>query len=105
MDAQTAKESAMEIVRQLGGGKFIVMTGARNFVYDSKLSYANVSFKFMGSHTATHVKIVLDGSDLYSVEFFRIRADKINPVKKFEGVYNDMLQDIFTEVTGLYTHL
>ena len=29
----------------------------------------------------------------------------LKTVKKVDGVYDDMLQEVFTENTGLYTHL
>lgn len=101
---EEAKAAAMEIINQLGGGRFIAMTGAKMFVYDHEKP-ANVSFKFMGSRKATHVMIELNAMDTYTVTFYRIRADKITTVKEWTGIYNDMLQSIFTETTGLNTSL
>ena len=37
---------------------------------------------------------------------YGIRLDiKVKKIAKYEGVYFDMLQQIFTDVTGLYTRL
>ncbi len=105
MNKQEAKEAAMTIVQQLGGKQFVVMTGARNIVFDSTASTPNVSLKFMGSKIATHVKIELDVMDTYTVTFYKIRGAAIKTVKEWKGVYNDMLQGIFTETTGLDTRL
>lgn|ERR1700690_3399474 len=105
MEKEEAKACAMEIIRQLGGGHFIAMTGACQFVYDHKLDYANVTFKFKGSRVANYCKITLDGSDTYVVEFLKITATALKTVAEHKGIYNDMLQAYFTEVTGLHTSL
>jgi len=80
MEKEEAKACAMEIIRQLGGGHFIAMTGACQFVYDHKLDYANVTFKFKGSRVANYCKITLDGSDTYVVEFLKITATALKTV-------------------------
>jgi hypothetical protein len=99
------KYQAMEIMNQLGGRQFIAMTGARFITYDEKAESANLAFKFMGSRNANHIKIVLDAMDTYTVTFFKIRGASFKEVSTHEGIYNDMLQELFTEVTGLYTTL
>ena len=99
------KSQAMEIMNQLGGQKFIAMTGARYITFDEKGPTANLSFKFMGSKAATHMKIALDVMDTYTVTFYKIRGATCKTVKEYTGVYNDMLRDIFTSFTGLETSL
>ena len=99
------KAQAMEIMNQLGGQKFIMMTGAQYITYEEKAPTANLAFKFRGSKAATHMKIVLDVMDTYTVTFYKIRAATCKTVKVYEGVYNDMLRDIFTSFTGLETSL
>jgi len=104
MSAQTDKTVATEILRQLGGGRFIAMTGSKYFACDN----TSLSFK-VGARCAkgiTHVKITLNSLDLYDVEFLRVWSN--SPVKTIAthcGLYNDMLQSTFTKETGLYTHL
>ena len=57
------------------------------------------------------MKIILDeDTDTYTMYFYRQTltkyADiKVKEIAKYEGVYFDMLQQIFTDVTGLYTRL
>jgi hypothetical protein len=97
----TDKTVAIEILKQLGGNKFIVMTGANTFTCSDYV----MSFKFKMCPKTNVCRITLTPMDVYTMEFFRIRGTDFKPVEKFEGVYNDMLQDIFTQVTGLNTHL
>jgi hypothetical protein len=39
------------------------------------------------------------------MEFGMIRGMKIFKKKEYKGVYNDQLQELFTQATGLYTSL
>ena len=102
--AQTDKTVATEILRQLGGGVFMAMTGTKNFICDNN----SIAFK-VGMRCAkgiTHVKITLNSLDLYDVEFLRVWST--NPVKTIAthcGLYNDMLQSTFKAETGLNTRL
>jgi len=43
--------------------------------------------------------------DTYDVSFVRVHGTTIKEVSSVKGVYNDQLQDIFREHTGLDTHL
>jgi hypothetical protein len=98
------KESrvAKTILQQLGGNKFIAMTGAKN------LGSTNKSLQFKigrNSKSISHVIITLKSSDLYEMEFIRIRGVKRTVVKKVKGVYADQLQTMFTKYTGMNTKL
>lgn len=93
---------AQETLRQLGGNKFIVMTGAKNFVKGDNW----IAFRIMkGKNNITLVKIFLNEMDTYDIEFAKSFKGDYKVVKRVEGVYNDQLQEIFTQETGLYTHL
>ena len=39
--------------------------------------------------------------DTYDIKFVSIWGDKIKTVSEFNGAYNDMLQDIISDRTGL----
>ena len=96
------KEIAMTTLRQLGGKMFLTMTGA------NKLSYGDegeLNFRFPGSKKWTHCKIALTPSDLYSMTFYKVRGMDVKDKKEISGVYFDMIRDIFTQETGLYTSL
>lgn len=104
MTTQTDKTVATEILRQLGGNRFIAMTGSKYFTcYNNSLSFKVGARCLKG---ITHVKITLNSLDLYDVEF--LRAWSNNPVKTIAthcDIYNDMLQSTFKAETGLNTRL
>ncbi|MFM7430887.1 MAG: hypothetical protein ACKO1F_13425 [Flammeovirgaceae bacterium] len=105
------KTTAQTIIEQLGGNKFIDMTGSKNFLF-AELS-ATVQNEWLRMDLTckdvNRLKITLCGDDTYTMHFYKqvIRnADVIITNEwKFEGVYCDQLQEIFTETTGLYTKL
>jgi hypothetical protein len=87
------------ILEQLGGNRFKIMTGAKDFV---------------GSATALHFSLprgkkfkieLID--DLYTLTYYKWnrKAFNLDVIETVEGVYNDDLQTIFTNMTGLYTKL
>ena len=103
------------IFAQLGGSKFRVMTGATFTPIKNGLAFTigkNVS-------KANRVEITLNGLDLYDVKFIKhtpfsvkvtdtgvkVREEKTVVLKEYNDIYCDMLQDVFTRFTGLYTHL
>lgn len=102
MNTQTLNV-ATEILKQLGGNKFIAMTGSKNFIDGGNFLRMNLT---KNKAKAKWLKITLNSMDTYDMSFFT--ADKefnITVKAQFDGVYCDQLQDIFTQVTGLYTHL
>jgi hypothetical protein len=96
-------EVATEILRQLGGGTFIVFTGARAFgVEDS----GALRFQLPPGtrNGANLVRIRLDPSDTYTIEFHRITGvASTELIESLDDVYVEDLQDVFTRATGLYT--
>ena len=97
-----SQQVAKTILQQLGGNKFIAMTGAKNF----GSSKNSLQFKIgKNSKSISHIIITLKSSDLYDVEFIRMRGTSRKVIKKLTGVYADMLRKIFTKYTGLRTSL
>jgi hypothetical protein len=101
-----SNEIARTILAQLGGNRFAAMTGARNFVAHE----AALSFKLprgFAGNKASHVKVTLDASDTYTIEFLAWNARKLEmrTISATPGVYADDLQRIFTLETGLDTRL
>jgi hypothetical protein len=94
---------AKTILSQLGGNRFVAMTGAKSFGYDSKGS--SVSLQFRIGRNAKQVNIVkinyIRGKDLYEMEFYK--GTKL--LKKVSNIYADQLQKMFTKHTGMYTSL
>lgn len=103
------KEIAGEILRQLGGNKFIAMTGAKNFFCDDK---GNIGFKIgRNCSNVNYVSIKLNSLDLYDMKFEAVRLSRKDfstsrkVIAEHNGIYNDQLQEIFTSVTGMHTKL
>ena len=93
---------AETILAQLGGNRFVTMTGARNFVGSSN----KLQFKIpKNQSSANFVTIELTPDDLYTVTFAKYRGLKVTTLKEFDGVYADQLRSIFERYTGLYTSL
>ena len=104
-DAKKRKtmQTAQNILNQIGGNRFIAMTGAKNFLGGD--SYLQFSIGRGAANKANRVKITLEASDTYTVEFFNYRKFEAKPVGLVENVYADQLQAIFTSETGFDTHL
>ena len=99
-------EIAQTILNQLGGRRFVAMTGAKNFVADSE--NAKLSFKLparFAKNGINHVSIRLTPMDVYTVKFSKIWASKVTEISNHNDIYCDMLVELFESETGLYTHL
>lgn len=97
---------ARTIFEQLGGQRFAAMTGAKDLVTAS--GGRGLSFRlpsYMARKGINAVRITLEASDLYTVEFSKLRGQKFTPVSKSEGIYADGLAAVFTTETGLFTAL
>lgn len=97
--------NANTTIQQLGGHRFIAMTGSKNFVFDRKNSTLTFQIGRGAKNGVNYVKVRLNGLDLYDLEFYRSRGTKLKIVSSVENVYFDQLQTVFTENTGFYTHL
>lgn len=91
---------ATTILNQLGGRRFIAMTGSKNFVAGKNSLAMKLSRNSSG---ANHLKISLNALDTYDVKFISIRNCNFKTKHEFKGVYCDQLVNIFETTTGLYT--
>ena len=108
---------ATTILAQLGGHKFVVMTGAKNLLAlgaETQPDYAGLRFRLPGAGGRTKnginlVTITLLPSDTYHLRFEKSRRGKFGftskTIAEHDGIYDDQLQEIFTRETGLDTHL
>lgn len=99
--------AASTIVEQLGGGRFVAMTGAKGFVAleETPERRAGVSFRIGRNAKAINwVRVSLTYADTYTVEFGR-GYKKARVVGTATDVYADMLGPVFESATGMYTHL
>jgi len=92
------------LLQQLGGNKFMAMTGAKNLMVDKKEKSLHMRIG-KNSKGINHVKITLMPDDTYKMDFGKIRKMDYKVVRSVTGVYAEALQDVFTEVTGMYTSL
>ena len=105
---------ADEIATQMGASRGIqqiaAFTGASKFVAmrDDGDRRGGLSFSFPRTKnsnseigTVNRVKITLDANDTYTVEFGYVHGLKYNEKFKMEGVYGDMLRDLWWNYTGL----
>jgi hypothetical protein len=100
-------EISNTILQQLGGNKFVAMTGARKLVTLERGLRFRLPDQFaIGG--INQVVVLLDPTDDYTVRFERanVRARVPNKVvAEYSGVHADNLQSLFTKATGLDTHL
>ena len=106
--------AANTIIAQLGGRRFIAMTGAKNFGYGTNdggmpyLSFKLPSARHFVRDGINYVRVDLTPEDLYRVEFGTVRGGKrLNYTIKHEvdGLYSEDLPMVFEDVTGLCTSL
>ena len=86
------------ILNQLGGNKFIAMTGATCYSDGNTL----IS-KFKGSKVANIMYVTLNENDTYDVKFCKFRGLDVKTIKEVTGAYAEMLKPIFEGTTGLKT--
>lgn len=91
---------ATTILEQLGGGRFVMMTGAKNLMSDTNA----LSFR-LPSNFATgginYVRVELAADDTYTLTFGKVWGVKYAVKATVAGVYCDMLRSVFTSNTGL----
>jgi hypothetical protein len=93
---------AEQILAQLGGRRFIAMTGA---VCHSDNDGRTLIVKFKGSKIANLMYITLNEMDTYDVEICKYRGENMKTVKEVKNAYADMLKTIFETTTFLRTSL
>ena len=94
---------ANEIYRQLGGNKFAVMTGAKNFI-----DLENGIRMKIGRNKTNHnwMEVTLNSLDLYDVAFAKLtKLGERKSLIEYKNVYNDSLVELFERHTGMYTKL
>ena len=98
---------AKTILEQIGGRRFAAMTGSKDFIdmgNGLRMSLAR------NKTSANRLDIIYDGgADLDNMRFYRKTFSKktfeckTKDIETHEGIYCDMLEEMFTMVTGLYT--
>jgi hypothetical protein len=94
---------ANTIIGQLGGRRFKVMTGARDFLaLDSGVSFRLPAFPGVQCNA---VRVVLEASDTYTVEFLRVWGRSVKSLSVHSDIYAEDLSGLFERETGLRVSL
>lgn len=97
---------AQEILRQLGGSRFIAMTGATHTYGEAdRLTFALPGKPGFVKDGINHVEIILEPSDTYRVLFRRVSRREAKVVSEHNDIYAESLRQLFERVTGLATSL
>lgn len=95
---------AETILDQLGGNRFIVMTGASQFSQDRNSLRFSLPSR-AAKNRIRHCVITLTPEDTYNMEFGTAMGLKYRLIAEHQGVYCGQLQEVFTAETGLCIHL
>jgi hypothetical protein len=86
------------IFAQLGGKSFVMTSGATGLVGSAD----SLAFKLgRNPKRVTHVRVTLKCDGLYDMTFFTIGKGP----QSHDGIYREMLQEVFGANTGLYSAL
>lgn len=99
LDTETRKQIASTILQQLGGYRFIAMTGAKNLVC---LENGGLGMRLpIGNWHAC--RITLNANDAYDLIFERLNFQRhvVSKTQAITNVYVDQLREVFERETGL----
>ena len=104
---KTRDMTAKTKFQQIGERRFTAMTGSRDFIDMGNGLRMSLT---RNKTSANRLDIIYDaGADLYNMRFYRRTFSKKTfeckekDIAVHEGIYFDMLEEMFTMVTGLYT--
>jgi hypothetical protein len=96
-------EVAETILAQLGGGRFVAMTGAKLLMGGPDFLQFRIG---AGARQGINsVRIELSPDDTYTMIFSKIRGVDVKEQHRLAGLYVDQLRPTFTEKTGFDTAL
>jgi hypothetical protein len=108
MSIQSKSKAIADIIlNQLGGFKFIAMTGARDFLSlgEGGLKFSFPNGRFYTKDNGNMMVIRLNAGDLYDIEYGRVWGAKYTKIVEEKDIFCNELQNVFTRLTGLDTHL
>lgn len=76
------------------------MIGAHSFT--ARPNGVSFCFKAKSKNGSNALRVTLDPSDTYTVEFLRVHGGKLTTKKVVSDVYCDQLTELFERETGLY---
>lgn len=99
-DAAREMKIAQTIAQQIGQRAFLMM-GTKHKVGDGK----SLSFDIHGCREYSKVRVTLEPSDTYTLEFFKFRSFQITRHHTVDNVYADGLKQCIEHNTGLLLSL
>lgn len=97
---------AKTILAQLGGRRFLIMTGSKNLIASKDSLMMTLT---RNEAKVNKLIIKLEVNDTYTLTFLKVgkvKGELVADIRiRHKDIYNDQLQEIFTKSTGLYTHL
>jgi len=100
MTTTESQTIAAVILNQLGGGRFVAMTGAKMFTHDGASLRFRLPSRF-AREGINFVKVTLTAADDYTVEFGKVWGINYRMIATQAGIYGDTLRAAFTAATGL----
>ena len=96
---------ANTILSQLGGNRFLAMTGARDLLGSE--DSLTMRLPRGAKSGITHIRVTLDPSDTYTMTAmkFNKRTLQMTTITAWSEVYADNIRGRFEDMTGLYTRL
>jgi hypothetical protein len=94
--------TAQIILSQLGGNRFVAMTGAKNLASSPDALHFKLPSNFSRAGINS-VCVTLTPDDTYTIDYFKVRGATVKTIAKSIGIFSDMLQKDFTNTTGLNT--
>jgi hypothetical protein len=106
-EEMTTPFQVTEIIAQLGGPKIFAMA-FKSCAYatspKTQVTFA-VAPALKRAAKCSHVRVTLDPSDTYTVEFLKVAKFDCKTVSEVGDVYCDQLKELVEKTTGLYLSL
>ena len=97
---------AKTILEQLGGSRFVFMTGAKSLTdHGNALSFRLPGAGGFTKEGINYVKVTLNDADLYDLEFSRVRKLTVKTLHRETAIPVENLREVFRLYTGLVTSL
>lgn len=94
------QQIANTILEQLGGNKFLAMTGARDLLFGETYHLQFRLPRGAAKNKATNVTVKLVGDEHYELTFYKIRGADVKTLSTHTPIPEN-LREIFTYETGL----
>lgn len=100
----TNQEIAQGILKVLGGGRFVSMTGAKDFVWVERGLRMRLPSNLTRDRI-THITVTLKGNDSYAIVAHKVRGVNVKEMARCDECYVEQLREAFEDMTGMVTSL